>query len=108
MSAHTPGPWVVAKHLACFDGDQVISVMSADDREGGIVVWPSGFRNTDNAKANARLTASAPKMLGALQAILPFIPVTSAKEGGASGYSEHVRAADMIRDAIAEATGEQS
>jgi hypothetical protein len=58
----TSGPWLVAKHLACFDGDQVLSIMSEADG-GGMVVWPSGLRNTDNAKANARLIAAAPELL---------------------------------------------
>lgn len=108
MSGHTPGPWAVAKRLACFDGDQVISVMTEADVESGMVVWPSGFRHTDNAKANALLIASAPDLLEALKAIVPFIPVTSAKEGGASAYSENVRAADKVRAAIAAATVEQA
>ena len=46
------------------------------------------------------------EFLEALQAILPFIPVTSASEGGASACSENVRAADKVRAAIAKATGE--
>jgi hypothetical protein len=54
---------------------------------------------------DARLIASAPELLEALQAILPFIPITSAMEGGASAYSENVRAADKVRSAIAKATG---
>ena len=49
---------------------------------------------------------AAPEMLEALQAILPFIPKTSAAEGGASMYSANVIAADMVRAAIANATGE--
>lgn len=41
------------------------------------------------------------KLLAALQAILPFIPTTSAVEGGAAMYSEAVKAADKVRAAIA-------
>lgn len=62
MGNHTQGPWKVAKHLACFDGDQVISIMSEAPNQG-TVVWPSGFRHTDNAKANALLVAAAPELL---------------------------------------------
>ena len=40
-------------------------------------------------------------LLAALEAIEPWIPKTSAKEGGASAFSAHVRAADIVRDAIA-------
>lgn len=36
----------------------------------------------------------------ALRAILPFVPTSTAKEGGAVAYSEHVRAADMVRAAL--------
>lgn len=45
------------------------------------------------------------EMLAALEAILPFCPVTSASEGGASKYSANVVAADMVRAAISKAKG---
>lgn len=48
------------------------------------------------------------ELVEALKAYLPFIPITSAKEGGASAFSENVRAADMFRAALAKATGGQS
>jgi hypothetical protein len=35
----------------------------------------------------------------ALEAILPFIPKTSVKDGCAATYSEAVRAADIVRQA---------
>ena len=41
------------------------------------------------------------ELLAALNAIEPFIPKTSAKEGGAAAYSANVRAADLVRSAIA-------
>ena len=44
-------------------------------------------------------------MLAALQAILPFCAKTSASEGGAAKYSASVAAADLVRAAIAKATG---
>jgi len=53
----------------------------------------------------ARLAAAAPLMLLALEAILPFCAKTSASEGGAAKYSASVTAADMVREAIAQATG---
>lgn len=56
---------------------------------------------------DAHLMAAAPDLLEALEAILPFIPRTSASEGGASKYSENVKAADMVRAAIAKARGQQ-
>jgi len=36
----------------------------------------------------------------ALEAILPFIPITSASEGGAAKFSANVRAADLVRSAL--------
>ena len=48
------------------------------------------------------------RMLAALQAILPFIPKSSESEGGAAKYSEAVKAADLVRDAIAKATENNS
>ena len=54
-----------------------------------------------------RLSAINAELLEALKAISPFIPTTSAKEGGAAKFSENVRAADAVRAAIAKAQGEQ-
>lgn len=45
------------------------------------------------------------QLLEALKEIEPFIPVTSASEGGAAKYSANVRAADKVRAAIAAAEG---
>jgi hypothetical protein len=45
------------------------------------------------------------ELLAALERYLPFIPVTSATEGGAAKYSENVRAADSIRAIIAKCRG---
>lgn len=42
----------------------------------------------------------------ALEGILPYIPKSSAKDGGATTYSAAVKAADMVRAAIAKAKGE--
>ena len=106
MSGHTPGPWIVAKHLACFDGDQVTSVMSSHDLDGGTVVWPSGFRNTDNAKANARLIAAAPALLDVVQALLLAIDgwhITNTSDEDSVGVL-----ADFARAALAAAAGEKA
>ena len=53
----------------------------------------------------ARVFVAAPEMLAALKAIAQFIPSTSASDGGAAMYSENVKAADMVRAAIAKAEG---
>ena len=66
------------------------------------------FENGGSDGPDARLIAAAPDLLEALQAIAHFIPTTSAAEGGASKYSANVVAADMVRAAIAKATGATS
>lgn len=54
---------------------------------------------------NLSLLRSAQDMLDALEAITEFIPNTSASEGGAAKHSANVKAADMVRAAIAKAKG---
>lgn len=83
------GPWTVRKTLIFFA-----------DNAGGF-----DLRNCPHAEEKARLAAAAPDLLEALQAILPFVAKTSAAEGGAAKYSASVAAADMVRAAIAKATG---
>jgi hypothetical protein len=67
--------------------------------------WGS-INDPNEHAANARLIAAAPDLLEALQAIAPFIPTTTATDGGAAKYSANVRAADMVRAAIERATGD--
>lgn len=64
------------------------------------------FEDFVNRTNDAHLMAAAPDLLEALEAILPFIPVTTASEGGAAKYSANVKAADMVRAAIAKARGQ--
>ena len=45
------------------------------------------------------------ELLAALEAILPWIPTTSASEGGAARFSANVQAADKVRAAIASVKG---
>ena len=49
------------------------------------------------------LSAQRDDLLAAMQRYLPFIPPSSAKEGGAASHSENVKAADQFREAIAKA-----
>lgn len=111
MSGHTPGPWFA-------DRDGRIWRRPPSDlyQNGGGVAgdkavatahrgWHGEGDKGFPVDANARLIAAAPELLEALRAILAFIPITSALEGGASAYSENVRAADKVRAAIAKATG---
>lgn len=102
MSKHTPGPWV---HRTRLDHGANIGT------ETGYAVCDMAYDYSslprEELKADARLICAAPELLEALKAIKPFIPKTSASEGGAAKHSENVRAADMVRAAIAKATGEQ-
>jgi hypothetical protein len=97
--AHTKGPWGFA-----WGGGHALIIPS----DGGATI--AGVPYSDDheipkAEANARLIAAAPDLLEALNAILPFIPKTSASDGGAAKHSENVRAADKVRAAIARAEG---
>ena len=74
----------------------------------GVPAGPITAIELDNARAAVeKLIADRAELLEALLAILPWIPTTSANEGGASKYSENVRAADKVRAAIARAMGER-
>ena len=111
QTQHTPGPWLFRTAPTSAGLCHIVS--AADWR--GAFIYGDGIRiGVDDAlpkaqelAANARLIAAAPDLLEALEAILPFIPRTSASEGGASKYSENVKAADMVRAAIAKARGQQ-
>ena len=98
----TPGPWTNMPRMEC--------VPICGQHEAGLSI---GFINSSNpdriaeGKANAYLIAAAPDLLEALEAILPFVPRTSASEGGASKYSANVKAADMVRAAINKARNQQ-
>lgn len=70
--------------------------------------WINAAENSNqNGEDLVVMAAAAPKMLMALEAAVDhgLVPTSSAKEGGASRYSKQVQAADMIREAIAKATG---
>lgn len=41
------------------------------------------------------------ELLAAIERYMPFLPVSTAKNGGAARFSENVLAADNLRDAIA-------
>ena len=65
-------------------------------------------KNADLTTECVRMTTALRKAVDALARIKPWIPETSASEGGASAGSENVRAADEVREAldfIAEFTG---
>ena len=105
MSAHTPGPWQwywrVGEHLKADCG------VFHEVREGQAVAVCRApqYAGQRQWEADARLIAAAPEMYEALLAILPFIPISSASEGGAAKFSANVRAADQVRAAIDKAEG---
>lgn len=115
MSKHTPGPWkletVKTQSGHCHkigefpSGSLYRKITSACVYVDGIGLEP---RDRPELLANARLIAAAPEMIEALEASVAcgLIPITSAREGGAARFSEQVRAADMVRAAIAKAKGE--
>lgn len=105
MSAqHTPGPWFCKR--------EGYSTVYVEARIGGgwlqeVAACGPTAEGQDQQTANARLIAAAPELLEALQEAIAcgMVPTSSAKEGGASAHSRQVRCADMIRAAIAKATG---
>lgn len=120
MSApkHTPGPWMVP-HFACDDhpcdcvyvlgehgGMGSLAEVTVDN---GLPISEGGNDGPDleQAKANAHLIAAAPEMLEALRAAVDanLLPTEPPASGDASSYIQQVRAAVMIRAAIAKATG---
>lgn len=108
-SKHTPGPWILAESVENrFSKTDMRRVRAANEgAEHGAVCEVYGVRDGSTACANARLIAAAPELLEALveATACGMAPISSAKDGGASTHSRQVRCADMIRAAIAKATG---
>lgn len=104
----TPGPWrlhlVDDTTIIDANGRFVAAAMSlgnvAEDDYNNPDEWPI-------LEANARLIAAAPEMADAIRFAIEsgMVPVSSAKEGGASKHSAIVKAADMLRAALAKAEG---
>ena len=98
MSKHTPGPWEVMPrywYQGFFKihhkqrGKGVSSLMLAR-----VTVRPSW---KDEQTANARLIASAPELLEALEAALPYIPKYPKYAPGIE--SPHQKAVDALKKA---------
>lgn len=106
MSKFTPGPWVV-RHQE-YSTKKVPLIMPEDIQKPYITEVPYRVNSLEEMEANAKLIAAAPDLLAALQAAVEcrMVPISSAREGGASARWRHAAVADMIRDAIAKATGE--
>lgn len=85
---HTPGPWQTPGDGRIFgpgeDGENIADA----------TWWPSDDGRDSESLANANLIAAAPDLLAACEALL------AASEGRTS------HAMDMVREAVAKATGE--
>lgn len=120
---HTPGPWKIVQRSRSEDGGAYpAEIVSADGNEYPVTPLEAGciaqlaldnpgsfWDDSEVKKCNARLIAAAPELLEALVAAVDcrMVPVSSAKDG-ACRHSRQVEVADMIRAAIAKATGEQA
>lgn len=122
MSAHTPGPWIAKSDDGRYNNSR--NTWRVDDEEaccseaapitlgdGTVIAFAvasdDDYFADNRVDANANLIAAAPELLDALIEAVDcgMVPISSAKDGGASTHSRQVRCADMIRAAIAKATG---
>lgn len=104
MSKHTPGPWSSSKR----DDAVFVPLKSIDCERIGFCIC---FVNTDNksindeAKANARLIAAAPELLEAADNALNTLIACCVSAGGVDDRRTILEAQQMLRAAIAKATG---
>lgn len=101
---HTPGPWVVRADHPTQDILYIVPVEKNDRGWRPEIAWVEQKRNNDNSEADARLLASAPSLLHALDELLKdYLRVTS--NGLTNGASTpHIF---MARQVLSEARGEQ-
>lgn len=99
-SKHTPGPWTYQE-----DSDAYTHIVRGPNNR---FICQLNQSTSAEIEANARLIATAPELLDALIEAVDcgMVPISSAKDGGASTHSRQVRCADMIRAALAKAAGE--
>lgn len=105
MAKHSPGPW--RKYSGKLRPQFRTRIHEITDVRGEVVVkWP-GFDGLDipNAEiiANVRLLTTAPRLLAACEAALPFID-----EMAAAGNAHAPRVRDQVKKAIAAAKGKAS
>jgi hypothetical protein len=101
MSKYTPYGATESRQASGFD---------IRDARGSMIGFVNLGPDRAASAATARMMAAAPELLGALEAAVEsgMVPKSTAAEGGASAHSEQVRVADLIRAAIAKATGAAS
>ena len=93
MSEHTPGPWFPINNGSYWDA-------STEDRQYSTVIasiWET--LGLETQEANARLIASAPQLLEALNEILPIGDIAD----GLAPYYIHSDTIKSARSAIAKA-----
>jgi hypothetical protein len=114
-TTHTPGPWRLGKPFNGFiwgpdptRGDQ----SGANWPLAEILPYRNGQRCTEEDEANARLIASAPELLEALENLItecqkarPYIVLSD--DDGMAAYSATAKSIQSARAAIAEATGSE-
>lgn len=113
----TPGPWRIEDETtlvwgACNPDDTSSYGMGypiTECRTTNISSWAKG-PDAEEGIANARLIAAAPDMYEALEAVLPFVPIsfaTTSRPGNANEKNEKLAAAlSQARAALAKARGE--
>ena len=98
--SHTPGPWHQAG-LETKDSHWMRDVRDAEDRS---VAWCGRFP-IEEAHANARLIAAAPRLLNALYAILEGMEASGGWEGDDELFNEGMAA---YREAMGRKQGEKT
>jgi hypothetical protein len=96
MSTHTQGPWKVTHPIQDADADRYIWTQTnpATGHRELIAIIPDA--EGDHVSADARLIATAPELLDALQGLMEYV-------GGWDAAADHP--CGKARDAIQKATG---
>ena len=107
-STHTPGPWSVFEPkspFVCYEGgDSPATIVS-----GGVhIATMPGVRTrglSETARANARLIASAPDLLAALNRLIQSLPEDSNEYPDSASARQVFDSIRFAREAISKATG---
>lgn len=107
MSKHTPGPWIVdADGDVSPEGTRDVGICHLMPIDGG----PERYRYAEVTTANAKLIASAPKLLEALESIRTYAndTLSGRADGGPDDRAWQrecvIECRNRARDAIAKAT----
>ena len=106
MTGHTPGPWNVCEPTswpADYDlpAKRLQATYSVGVRPGGVVALVDGYTDAETA-ANARLIASAPDLLDALEAVTARVAeaLRIAHDGSIDGAHHKQRTIDQMVRAL--------